>query len=235
MTDRPHVVIVGGGFAGLLAAKGLGRKPVRVTVIDRDNHHVFQPLLYQVATAAVEAGEIARPIRSVLRRYPNTSVVLGDVTGIDPAAKRVSLADGATFTWDYLVLAPGTRHSYFRHPEWEVLAPGLKSLEDAFEIRTRVLLAFERAERAATPEERHRHLTFVVVGGGPTGVEVAGAIAEIARYALKRDFRHIDPRFANILLLEGGPRILPTYPEALSQKARETLRSSASMCGPNRW
>jgi len=224
VTDRPHVVIVGGGFAGLLAAKGLGRKPVRVTLIDRNNHHVFQPLLYQVATAALEAGEIARPIRSVLRRHANTSVVLGDVTAVDPAAKRVSLADGASLSWDYLVLAPGARHSYFRHPEWEVLAPGLKSLEDAFEIRTRVLLAFERAERAATPEERHRHLTFVVVGGGPTGVEVAGAIAEIARYALKRDFRHIDPRYANILLLEGGPRILSTYPEGLSHKAREALR-----------
>jgi NADH dehydrogenase len=136
----------------------------------------------------------------------------------------VALADGGEFTWDYLVLAPGARHSYFKHPEWEILAPGLKSLEDAFEIRTRVLLAFERAERAATAEERHRHLTFVVVGGGPTGVEVAGAIAEIARYALKRDFRHIDPRHANILLLEGGPRILPSYPESLSEKARETLR-----------
>jgi NADH dehydrogenase len=134
------------------------------------------------------------------------------------------LADGATYSWDYLVLAPGARHSYFKHPEWEVLAPGLKSLEDAFEIRTRILLAFERAERAPTPEERHRHLTFIVVGGGPTGVEVAGAIAEIARYALRRDFRHIDPRHANILLLEGGPRILPNYPERLSEKAREALR-----------
>ena len=224
MTDRPHVVVVGGGFAGLLAAKGLGRAAVRVTLIDRNNHHVFQPLLYQVASAAVEAAEIARPIRSVLRRHRHTSVVLGDVTGIDPAARRLTLADGASYSWDYLVLAPGARHSYFKHPEWEVLAPGLKSLEDAFEIRTRILLAFERAERAPTPEERHRHLTFVVVGGGPTGVEVAGAIAEIARYALRRDFRHIDPRHANILLLEGGPRILPNYPEPLSEKAREALR-----------
>lgn len=224
MTDRPHVVVVGGGFAGLLAAKGLGRAPVHLTLIDRNNHHVFQPLLYQVASAAVEAGEIARPIRSVLRRRANTSVVLGDVTGIDTAARTVTMADGGSFPWNYLVLAPGARHSYFAHPEWEQLAPGLKSLEDAFEIRTRVLLAFERAERAATPEERHRHLTFVVVGGGPTGVEVAGAIAEIARYALKRDFRNIDPRHANILLLEGGPRILPSYPESLSEKAREALR-----------
>lgn len=224
MSDLPHVVIVGGGFAGLQAAKGLGRRPVRVTLIDRHNHHVFQPLLYQVASAAVEAGEIARPIRSVLRRRRNTAVVLGDVARIDPVTRVLTLADGDVFAWDYLVLAPGARHSYFRHPEWEVLAPGLKSLEDAFEIRTRVLLAFERAERAATVEERHRHLTFVVVGGGPTGVEMAGAIAEIARYALKRDFRHIDPRHANILLLEGGPRILPSYPESLSEKARETLR-----------
>jgi NADH dehydrogenase len=217
-------VVVGGGFAGLLAAKGLGRLPVTLTLIDRNNHHVFQPLLYQVASAAVEAGEIARPIRSVLRRRANTAVVLGDVTGIDTAARTVTLADGAGFSWDYLVLAPGARHSYFKHPEWEPLAPGLKSLEDAFEIRTRVLLAFERAERAATPEERHRHLTFVVVGGGPTGVEVAGAIAEIARYALKRDFRNIDPRHANILLLEGGPRILPSYPAELSAIAKAKLR-----------
>lgn len=224
MSDRLHVVIVGGGFGGLLAAKRLGRMPVRVTLIDRNNHHVFQPLLYQVATAAVEAGEIARPIRSVVRRRSNTDVVLGTVTAIDAGAHQVTLADGAVFTWDYLVLAPGARHSYFSHPEWETLAPGLKSLEDAFEIRTRVLLAFERAERAATPEERHRHLTFVVVGGGPTGVEVAGAIAEIARFALRRDFRHIDPRHANVLLLEGGPRILPSYPESLSQKARDALR-----------
>jgi NADH dehydrogenase len=224
VTDRPHVVIVGGGFAGLLAAKGLRHAPVRVTIIDRNNHHVFQPLLYQVASAAVEAGEIARPIRSVLRHQKNTSVVLGDVTRIDPASRTVSLADGASFTWDYLVMAPGARHSYFKHPEWEILAPGLKSVEDAFEIRTRILLAFERAERAPTAEERHRHLTFVVVGGGPTGVEVAGAIAEIARYALKRDFRNIDPRHASILLLEGGPRILPAYPEILSEKARESLR-----------
>jgi NADH dehydrogenase len=224
VTDRPHVVVVGGGFAGLLAAKRLGREPVRVTLIDRNNHHVFQPLLYQVASAAVEAGEIARPIRSVLRRRPNISVVLGDVTGVDPAARTLSLSDGATYAWDFLVMAPGARHSYFRHPEWEVLAPGLKSLEDAFEIRTRILLAFERAERATTPEERHKHLTFVVVGGGPTGVEVAGAIAEIARYALKRDFRNIDPRHANILLLEGGKRILPSYPAMLSERAREALR-----------
>ncbi len=224
MTDRPHVVIVGGGFGGLLAAKRLGRMPVLVTLIDRNNHHVFQPLLYQVATAAVEAGEIARPIRSVVRRRSNTDVVLGTVVAIDTAAQQVTLADGAGFAWDYLVLAPGARHSYFSHPEWETLAPGLKTLEDAFEVRTRVLLAFERAERAATPAERHRHLTFVVVGGGPTGVEVAGAIAEIARFALRRDFRHIDPRHANILLLEGGPRILPSYPESLSQKAREALR-----------
>jgi NADH dehydrogenase len=224
VTDRPHVVIVGGGFAGLLAAKGLGRAPVRVTLIDRNNHHVFQPLLYQVASAAVEAGEIARPVRSVLRRHRNISVILGDVTSIDPGTRTLRLVDGASYGWDYLVLAPGARHSYFSHPEWELLAPGLKSLEDAFEIRTRILLAFERAERAATPEERHKHLTFVVVGGGPTGVEVAGAIAEIARFALKRDFRNIDPRHANILLLEGGKRILPSYPEVLSERAREALR-----------
>jgi NADH:quinone reductase (non-electrogenic) len=225
VTDRPHVVLVGGGFGGLEAAKKLGRMPVRLTVVDRTNHHNFQPLLYQVATAALSPGEIARPIRSVLRRFSNTSVLLGEVTGIDPAAQRLTLADGATLQYDYLVLAPGARHSYFRHPEWESLAPGLKTIEDALEIRRRVLLAFEHAERAETAEERHRFLTFVIVGGGPTGVEVAGAIAEIRRYALARDFRRIDPRDATVILLEGGPRILSTYPPSLSQKAKESLRS----------
>jgi NADH:ubiquinone reductase (H+-translocating) len=220
----PHVLIVGGGFAGLQAAKGLSRLPVRVTVVDRTNHHLFQPLLYQVATAAINPSDIAQPIRSILRRGLNTEVLLGEAVRVDAAAKQLHLTDGAALSYDYLILAPGVRHSYFGQPEWERLAPGLKTVEDALEIRRRVLLAFERAERATTPEERHRQLTFVVVGGGPTGVEVAGAIAEIKRYALTRDFRHIDPRDATVVLLEGGPRLLPSYPSDLSQKAKETLR-----------
>lgn len=224
VNDRPHVVIVGGGFAGLEAAKKLGRMPVRVTIIDRSNHHTFQPLLYQVATAALNAGEIAKPIRSILRRFKNTSVLLGNVCGIEVQNRSLRLSDGATVSYDYLVLCPGVRHSYFSHPDWEQLAPGLKTIEDAHEIRRRVLLAFERAERAETADERHRQLTFVVVGGGPTGVEVAGAIAEIRRYALARDFRRIDPRDATVMLLEGGPRVLPSYPPELSQKAKESLR-----------
>ena len=224
MNDRPHVVIVGGGFAGLEAAKKLGRLPVRVTIIDRSNHHTFQPLLYQVATAALNAGEIAKPIRSILRRFKNTSVLLGNVCSIDVQNRSLRLSGGATVSYGYLVLCPGARHSYFSHPDWEQLAPGLKTIEDAHEIRRRVLLAFERAERAETTDERHRQLTFVVVGGGPTGVELAGAIAEIRRYALARDFRRIDPRDATVMLLEGGPRLLPSYPPELSQKAKESLR-----------
>jgi NADH dehydrogenase len=221
---QPHVVIVGGGFAGLQAAKGLSGLPVRVTVVDRTNHHLFQPLLYQVATAAINPSDIAQPIRSILRRGRNTEVLLGEAARVDAAAKQLHLADGAVLNYDYLILAPGVRHSYFGRPAWEQFAPGLKTVEDALEIRRRVLLAFERAERATTPEERHRQLTFVVVGGGPTGVEVAGAIAEIKRYALTRDFRHIDPRDATVVLLEGGPRLLPSYPPDLSLKAKHTLR-----------
>ena len=218
------MVIVGGGFAGLEAAKGLSRLPVQVTVVDRANHHLFQPLLYQVAMAALNPADIAQPIRSILRRGRNTEVLLGEAARVDAAARQLHLADGAVLSYDYLILAPGVRHSYFGRPGWERLAPGLKTIEDALEIRRRVLLAFERAERASTPEERHRLLTFVVVGGGPTGVEVAGAIAEIKRYALTRDFRHIDPRDATVVLLEGGPRLLPSYPPDLSQKAKQTLR-----------
>jgi len=224
VTERPHVVIVGGGFGGLEAAKRLSRLPLRVTLVDRANHHVFQPLLYQVATAALSPGDISKPIRSVLRRRRNVSVLLGEVARVDLPARTVHLVDGAAFAWDYLVLAPGSRHSYFAHPEWEVRAPGLKTLEDALEIRRRVLLAFERAERAETSDERRRHLTLVVVGGGPTGVELVGALAEIKRYVLRRDFRRIDPREATVMLLEGGPRILPTYPVVLSERAEEALR-----------
>ena len=220
----PRVVIVGAGFAGLYLARDLGRAPVQVTVVDRTNHHLFQPMLYQVATAALSAPEIASPIRSVLRGHPNTDTILGEVVEVDLEARSIGLADGARLAYDYLVLAPGARHSYFQHPEWEALAPGLKNLEDAAEIRRRILLAFERAEREPDAVARHRHLTFVIVGGGPTGVEVAGAIAEVARFALRRDFRRIDPRDASVQLLEAGPRLLPSYPPALSARAKEALR-----------
>ncbi len=220
----PHVVIVGGGFAGLYLARDLARVAVRATLVDRTNHHLFQPMLYQVATAALAAPDISSPIRSVLRRQSNTEVLLGEVVGTDLAARSVELSDGSRIAYDYLVLAPGARHSYFAHPEWESLAPGLKNLEDAGEVRRRILLAFERAEREPDPIVRQRHLTFVVIGGGPTGVEVAGAIAEVARFALRRDFRRIDPRDASILLLEGGPRLLSTYPPKLSDRAKQQLR-----------
>ena len=221
---RPHVVIVGGGFAGLYLARELGALPVQVTLVDRTNHHLFQPMLYQVATAALSAPDISYPIRSVLRRQRNTEVLLGEAVSVDRAARIVRLADGTELGYDYLVLAPGARHSYFSHPEWEVLAPGLKNLEDASEVLRRILLAFERAEREPDAVIRQQHLTFVVVGGGPTGVEVAGAIAEVAGYALRRDFRRIDPRDASILLLEGGPRLLASYPPKLSDRAKQTLR-----------
>jgi NADH dehydrogenase len=221
---RPHVVIVGGGFAGLYAAKGLADAPVQVTVIDRQNHHLFQPMLYQVATAALSEPDIASPIRSVLRTQANTEVLMGEVAEVRTATRDVVFVDGSTKHYDYLILAPGVRHSYFGRDEWEVLAPGLKSLEDAGEIRRRVLLSFERAEREADPVKRHANLTFVVVGGGPTGVEVAGALAEIRRYALRRDFRHIDPREATVMLLEGGQRLLSSYPPHLSERAKYELR-----------
>lgn len=220
----PHVVIVGGGFGGLYLAQSLGGAPVTVTVVDRNNHHLFQPMLYQVATAALSAPDISSPIRSVLRAQQNTEVLLGEATAVDVGAKSLVLADGSRIGYDYLVLAPGARHSYFAHPEWEALAPGLKNLEDAGEIRRRILLAFERAEKEPDPVVRQRHLTFVVIGGGPTGVEVAGAIAEVSRFALRRDFRRIDPRDATILLLEGGTRLLPSYPEKLSHRAKAELR-----------
>lgn len=220
----PHVVILGGGFAGLYAARHLKRARVRVTLVDRRNHHLFQPMLYQVATAALNPGDIAAPIRSVLRRQSNTEVLLAEAAFIDPAARRVQFTDGSSTAYDYLVVATGAHHSYFGHDEWERLAPGLKSLEDASEIRQRVLLAFERAERESDPVRRHAYLTFVVVGGGATGVEMAGAVAELRRFALRRDFRHIDPGEATVMLLEGGPRLLPSYPPSLSDKAKLDLR-----------
>jgi NADH:quinone reductase (non-electrogenic) len=220
----PHVLILGGGFAGLYAAKDLRNAPVRVTVVDRRNHHLFQPMLYQVATAGLNPSDIASPIRSILRASKNTEVLLAEVRDVDVDARTVRFTDGATVGYDYLVVATGARHSYFGHDEWEPLAPGLKSLEDALEIRRRVLLAFEHAEREADPVRRHAYLTFVIVGGGPTGVEMAGAVAEIRRYALRRDFRHIDPGEATVMLLEGGPRLLPSYPENLSAQAKQKLR-----------
>lgn len=217
-------MIVGAGFAGIYAAKDLGKAAVNVTVVDKHNHHLFQPMLYQVATAGLSESDIASPIRSVLRRQTNTQVLLGEVTEVRPDHREITLGDGSILSYDYLILAAGARHSYFGRDDWEILAPGLKSLEDADEIRRRVLLAFERAEREPDATRRHAHLTFVVVGGGATGVEVAGALAEIRSYALRRDFRRIDPREATVMLLEGGPRILPTYPPELSQRAKEQLR-----------
>jgi len=219
----PHVVIVGGGFAGLEAARRLGRRPARVTLLDRRNHHLFQPLLYQVATASLSPADIATPLRSILRRHRNVSVILAEAGAVDLAGQRVVL-DRGEIAYDALVVAAGASHSYFGHDDWELLAPGLKTLEDALEMRRRVLLAFEAAERATDGAERHALLTFVIIGGGPTGVELAGALAEISRQTIARDFRVIDPTQARIVLLEGGPRILPTFPEALSHSAAAALR-----------
>ncbi|MDA8345232.1 MAG: NAD(P)/FAD-dependent oxidoreductase [Thermaerobacter sp.] len=218
-----HVVIVGAGFAGLYAARRLARAPVRVTVLDRRNHHLFQPLLYQVATAGLAPGEIAAPIRHVLRGHPRTQVLLADVRGIDLDRQAVKY-DGGEIEYDYLLLATGARHSYFGHPEWEPLAPGLKTLEDATEIRHRILLAYEAAERTDDPVIRQALLDFVVVGAGPTGVELAGAIAEIARRTLRRNFRNIDPAASRVFLVEAGKRVLPSFPEDLGLRAEAVLR-----------
>jgi NADH dehydrogenase len=220
----PSVVIVGGGFAGLAAARGMADAPVEVTLVDRRNHHLFQPLLYQVAAAGLAAPEIAYPIRRILRGQKNARVLLGDVLSVDLEARCLRLAEG-TLPYDYLVLAPGATHSYFGRDEWAKDAPGLKTLEDAFEIRNRALLAFERAEGESEPEARRAWLTFVVVGGGPTGVEMAGAFAEIARHTLARDFRRIDPSASRVVLVEAGPRILPAFPEDLSAKAVRQLEA----------
>ena len=223
---QPHVVIVGAGFGGLYAARALARRPVRITVIDRQNYHLFSPLLYQVATAALSPGEIAQPIRSLLRRRGNVEVLLAEVTGIDVAEKRVRLGGGSprqSVTYDYLILATGGRHSYFGHDDWAPLAPGLKTIDDALEIRRRFLRAYEAAEAEPDEAARRAWLTFVVVGGGPTGVELAGTMAEIAHHTLRREFRHIDPTRSRILLLEGGSRILSTFPEPLSASAVRQL------------
>ena len=221
---RPRVVIVGGGFAGLQAARGLARLPVDVTLVDRRNHHLFQPLLYQVALAVLSPADIAQPIRSILRRQSNAVVLMDEVVGIDVRARQVSLGSGARLDYDYLVLATGATHSYFGHGEWEPLAPGLKTIEDATEIRRRVLLAFELAERQMVEQGWHSPLNFVVIGAGPTGVELAGAISDIAQLYISHDFRHIDPAKSRVMLLDGGPRILAAYPEDLSAKAEATLK-----------
>lgn len=223
---RPHrVVIVGAGFGGLFAAKALAGAPVELTVVDRRNHHLFQPLLYQVATAGLNASDIAYPIRSILRHQANARVLLGEVSGIDPDGRTVSLADGGQLPYDHLILAAGATHTYFGHDEWAADAPGLKTIEDALEIRRRVLTAFEAAERCADDAAaRQAHLTFVVIGGGPTGVELAGAISEIALRTLTRDFRSIDPGTARVVLVEGLDRILTTYPPGLSARATSQLR-----------
>ncbi len=218
----PHVVIIGGGFGGLTAARALKRAKVRVTLIDRTNHHLFQPLLYQVAMAGLSPGDIAAPIRAILRKQKNVTVLLAEATGVDYARHTVTLRDGEV-AYDYLVLSTGSRTSYFGHDAWEQFAPGLKDLDDAVEIRRRVLLAFEAAEKESDPERRRDLLTFIVVGGGPTGVELAGAISELARFVLARDFREINPRAANILLLEGGPHIVAGFPPDLSASAVRQL------------
>ena len=220
---RPHLVIVGGGFGGLYAARALAGRPVRVTLLDRRNHHLFQPLLYQVATAVLNPSDIAVPLRSILRGASNVTVFLANVERVDLAGRRVVL-DRGEIAYDALILAAGASHSYFGHDDWELLAPGLKTLEDALEIRRRVLLAYEAAERERDGAEQEALLTFVVVGGGPTGVELAGALGEISRQTITRDFRLIDPSRARIVLVEGAPRILTAFPESLSRAAQDALQ-----------
>ena len=223
VTRRPRVAVVGAGFAGINAALALGKLPVDVTVIDRRNHHTFQPLLYQVALAVLSPAQIAQPIRMILRKNSNTEVLMDQVVGIDAPAHRLDLASGAQITYDYLVLATGATHSYFGHDEWAKFAPGLKSVEDATEIRRRVLLAFELAERHMLEHGWHPPLNFVVIGGGPTGVELAGAVSDIARLYMKSDFRHINPAMARVLLIEGSSRLLGTFPPDLSAMAQKQL------------
>jgi len=221
-TGKPHVIIVGAGFGGLEAAKKFTCENVRVTVIDRTNYHLFQPLLYQVATAALSPADIAAPVRAVLSKCRNVEVILAEVQSVDVDAKKVKTVD-LEIDYDYLILATGARHSYFGHNEWEKLAPGLKSLEDAVELRRRILLAFEYAEKTTDEAARRAAMNFVIIGGGPTGVEMAGAIAEISRHTLAKDFRHINPSEARVILIEGEPRLLAAYPPDLSESARKQL------------
>jgi NADH:ubiquinone reductase (H+-translocating) len=220
--SRPHIVIVGAGFGGLSVAHRLAGADADVTLVDRRNYHLFQPLLYQVATAGLSPAQIASPIRAILRKAANVRVVLGEAAGL-VKQRRVVIVEGREIAYDYLVLATGSRHSYFGHDEWESVAPGLKKIDDAITIRRRILSAFERAEVATSVEDRRRHLTFVMIGGGPTGVEMAGAVAELAHVALRHDFRNIDPADARIVLVEAGPRVLAAFPETLSEAARRSL------------
>jgi NADH dehydrogenase len=224
VAEKAHrVVILGGGFGGLAAARALKRAPVRVTLFDRRNFHLFQPLMYQVATGSLSPGEIAAPLRSVLRRQKNTEVLLGEAADLDPRKNMVTLEDGGTFEYDSLIVATGSKTSYYGNDAWQEFAPSLKTIEEATTIRQKILLAFERAERAATEDEARAWLTFVIVGAGATGMELAGALAEIANETLRHDFRHINPAEAQILLIEGGPRVLASYPEDLSQKAEQLV------------
>ncbi|MDX2023836.1 MAG: NAD(P)/FAD-dependent oxidoreductase [Deltaproteobacteria bacterium] len=226
MTNQlPHVVIVGGGFGGLEAAKRLAKQQVRVTLIDRRNHHLFQPLLYQVATGGLSAAEIAMPIRKFMHNHKNVTVWLAEVADIKPAEKQVVCTDGQALAYDYLILATGATHSYFGNDAWANVAPGLKTVEDAFEIRRRVFSAFERAERSTDPQQRQADLTFVIVGGGPTGVELAGTIAEISRNTLVGEFRTVDPKSTRVLLVEGVDRVLPTFSQKLSASAHKQLEA----------
>jgi NADH dehydrogenase len=220
----PHVVVIGGGFAGLWAVRALANASVRITLVDRGNHHLFQPLLYQVATAGLSAPDIAAPLRHILRRQRNVTVLMDEATGISTNARTVQLRDGMQLAYDYLLVGSGATHAYFGHDDWAAHAPGLKTLDDALRIRRRILSAFERAESETDPAMRRALLTFAIVGGGPTGVELAGTLAEIAHHTLKREFRRIDPHEARVLLLEAGPRVLSSFPEDLSAKARRLLQ-----------
>ncbi|MDY4340399.1 NAD(P)/FAD-dependent oxidoreductase [Xanthomonas sp. LF07-6] len=222
-TRVPHLIVVGGGFAGLWATRALARTPLRITLIDRRNHHLFQPLLYQVATAGLSAPDIAAPLRQILRHQDNVEVRLGEVVDIDKQARQVRLADGQTLAYDYLQVATGATHAYFGHDDWAAHAPGLKTLDDALQLRRHLLLAFERAEAETDPAARAAWLSFAIVGGGPTGVELAGTLAEIARHTLKHEFRRIDPAEARVRLIEAGPRVLSSFPEHLSAKAQKQL------------
>ena len=223
MQAAHHFVIVGGGFAGLWATRALASAPVRITLIDRHNHHLFQPLLYQVATAGLSAPDIAAPLRHILRKQANVEVRLAEVAAIAPQEKHVVLADGTTIAYDALLLATGATHAYFGHDEWARHAPGLKTLDDALQLRRHLLLAFERAEAETDPGKRAAWLSFAIIGGGPTGVELAGTLAEIARHTLKNEFRRIDPSQARVRLVEAGPRVLASFPDTLSEKARRQL------------
>lgn len=219
----PHLVVIGGGFAGLWATRALANVPLRITLVDRGNHHLFQPLLYQVATAGLSAPDIAAPLRHILRRLRNVTVLMETAAAIDTTARSVRLDNGEALAYDFLLLASGATHAYFGHDEWAAHAPGLKTLDDALHIRRRILSAFEQAEAESDPVARRALLTFAIVGGGPTGVELAGTLAEIARHTLKREFRRIDPRESRVLLLEAGPRVLSSFPESLSEKALRQL------------